>query len=158
MTELLFLHWRNLSRGERACLATLALMLAAWPLLPAFPQVQSYHSFADERAWFGIPRAADVLSNVAFLAVGLYGIVRLLARDRARFPAATEASLACVAVGFVLTGIGSAWYHLAPSDRTLVWDRLPMTVVFAGVLGAAIAQRIGQNVARVALAVLFELG
>ena len=33
-----------------------------------------------------------------------------------------------------------------------------MTLAFAGVLGTAIAQRVGQNVARVAIAVLFELG
>ena len=158
MTELLFLHWRNLSRGERISLVTLATVLVAWTLLPQVTQDQAYHAFADQRAWFGVPRAADVLSNVAFAAVGLYGLVRLASRDRARLPSATEAGLACIALGYLLTAFGSAWYHLAPSDSTLVWDRLPMTLAFTGVLGTAIAQRIGQNVARVALAVLFELG
>jgi hypothetical protein len=99
-----------------------------------------------------------VLSNLAFFAVGLYGLARLFSRDRTLLPFATEASVACIALGFLLTAFGSGWYHLAPTDASLVWDRLPMTLAFAGVLGAAIAQRIGQNVARVALAVLFELG
>lgn len=126
--------------------------------LPAIPQDPGYHLFADTRSWLGIPHAADVLSNVAFVLVGLVGIARLASRRRARFPPATEASLWCVALGFVGTGIGSAWYHLDPTDATLAWDRLPMTLVFAGVLGAALAQRVGQNVAGVSLAVLFVAG
>lgn len=60
-------------------------------------------------------------------------------------------------IGFGSSGIGSAWYHLDPDDVTLAWDRLPITLVFTGVLGTAIAQRVGEDVARVALAVLFEL-
>ena len=158
MTELLFLHWRNLGHGERISLVTLATALVAWTLLPTVTQNQAYHAFADQRAWLGVPRAADVLSNLAFAVVGVYGLARLAARDRVRLPSATEAGLACIALGFLFTAFGSGWYHLAPSDATLVWDRLPMTLAFAGVLGTAIAQRIGQNVARVALAVLFELG
>jgi hypothetical protein len=61
-------------------------------------------------------------------------------------------------LGLVATAAGSAWYHVEPNDATLVWDRLPMTLVFTGVIGAALAQRVGQNLARVALALLFELG
>ena len=99
-----------------------------------------------------------MLSNLAFVLVGLVGIARLASRRRARFSAATEAGLWCVALGFLCTGAGSAWYHLNPIDATLAWDRLPMTLVFAGMLGAAIAQRIGPNVARASLVVLFLLG
>ena len=157
MHELL-LRWRRLSGPERACLGVLALALVAWALLPAIPQDQGYHLFADQRSWLGIPRAADVLSNLAFVLVGLVGITRLASRRRARFSPATEAGLWCVALGFLGTGAGSAWYHLEPNDATLGWDRLPMTVVFAGMLGAAIAQRVGPGLARVSLPVLFLLG
>ena len=158
MTELLFLPWRQLNRAERICVGALLLTFAVWAVLPAIPQDPGYHRFADQRQWLGIPHAANVLSNAAFVLVGLYGIARLAARDRAAFSTATEASLLCLALGLVCTGLGSAWYHLDPDDATLVWDRLPMTVVFTGVLGVAIAQRIGQNAARVGLAILFELG
>jgi hypothetical protein len=34
MTELLFLRWRNLSRGERISLVALGIVLVAWTLLP----------------------------------------------------------------------------------------------------------------------------
>jgi hypothetical protein len=158
MTELLFLQWRHLSGGERIGLGVLAATLVAWLFVPALAQDPGYHAFADTRAWLGVPHAADVLSNLAFLAVGAFGAAALASPRRDRMSRATEAGLWCVAAGFVATAIGSAWYHLNPNDATLAWDRLAMTVIFTGVLGTAIAQRIGDNVARVALAVIFELG
>lgn len=158
MTELLFLPWRHLSRPERICLGALILALVAWVAMPGVAQDPRYHLFADQRHWLGIPRTADVLSNVGFVLVGAFGVAVLVSNRRERLSRATEASLWCVVFGFLCTGAGSAWYHLNPNDSTLVWDRLPMTVVFSGILGTALAQRIGQNVARVALALLFELG
>ena len=158
MTELLFLPWRHLTRAEQIGVGALLLIFVVWAVLPAISQDPGYHLFADQRQWLGVPDAANVLSNAAFVLAGSYGIARLAARDRARFPAATEAGLCCLALGLIFTGLGSAWYHLDPDDVTLAWDRLPMTLVFTGVLGVAIAQRVGQNVARVGLAILFELG
>ena len=158
MTELLFLPWRHLTRAEQIGVGALLLIFVVWAVLPAIPQDPGYHLFADQRPWLGIPHAANVLSNAFFVLAGLYGLARLTARARARFPAATEAGLCCLALGLIFTGLGSAWYHLDPDDVTLAWDRLPMTLVFTGVLGVAIAQRVGQNVARVGLAILFELG
>ena len=158
MTELLFLPWRHLTRAERIGMGALLLAFAVWAVLPAIPQDPGYHHFADQRQWLGIPHAANVLSNAFFVLAGLYGLARLAAPARVRFPAATEAGLCCLALGLIFTGLGSAWYHLNPDDVTLAWDRLPMTLVFTGVLGVAIAQRVGQNVARVGLAILFELG
>jgi ceramidase len=135
-----------------------AVLVALALLLPTIRQDAQYHLFADQRAWLGVPRAADVLSNLAFIAVGLFGVLRLSASRRPHFGYATEASLWCVALGFIFTGLGSAWYHLQPNDATLVWDRLPMTLVFAGVIGALLAERVGQNVAPVALVGLILLG
>jgi hypothetical protein len=31
-------------------------------------------------------------------------------------------------LGIFLTGFGSAYYHLEPSDQTLFWDRLPIAI------------------------------
>jgi len=136
----------------------ITLTVLAWVLLPAIPQDPSYHRFADQRQWLGVPNAANVLSNLAFALVGLLGAIRLASRRRPRFPQATEAGLWCVALGLVGTAMGSAWYHLAPTNASLVWDRLPMTLVFAGVLGTAIAQRAGNDIGRLSLAVLVPLG
>jgi hypothetical protein len=38
------------------------------------------------------------------------------------------------AVGLTLTAVGSAGYHLHPTNATLVWDRLPLAVAVGGVL------------------------
>ena len=51
--------------GAIVVLVTLAL------LLPPIAQDPQYHLFADQRSWLGVPRVADVLSNLAFVAVGL---------------------------------------------------------------------------------------
>ena len=76
MTELLFLPWRHLTRAEQIGVRALLLTFVVWAALPAIPQDPSYHFFADQRQWLGIPHAADVLSNAAFVLVGLYARAR----------------------------------------------------------------------------------
>jgi len=51
----------------------------------------------------------------------------------------------------IATALGSAWYHLAPSDATLVWDRLPMALVMASLLALVLADRVDARFAREAL-------
>jgi len=150
--------WRGLTGADRLCLAAVLLTLVAWALMPAMAQDPSYHRFADQRQWLGVPHAADLLSNFAFALVGVVGMVRLASPRRQRFSPPTEAGLRCIALGLVCTAMGSAWYHRDPTDSTLFWDRLPMTLVFAGVLGAAIAQRVGHKAGRASLALLVALG
>jgi len=149
---------RYLTGGGAVYLAAITLAVLAWALLPAIAQNPSYHRFADQRHWLGVPNAADVLSNLAFALVGLAGAIRLAAPRRPRFSPAAEAGLWCIALGLIGTAMGSTWYHLAPSNASLVWDRLPMTLVFAGVLGTAIAQRVGNDAGRLSLALLVPLG
>ncbi len=97
-------------------------------------QLEGYHDFADTRALAGVPNAADVLSNLGFLAAGGWGLWAL--RDPARRRALGSASLGFMVflVALVLTALGSAWYHLAPDDARLVWDRLPIALACGGLL------------------------
>ena len=132
-------------RAGGVVVAAIALILVASLLAPRIPQDQSYHGFADQRTLLGVPNGADVLSNLAFALVGIFGLAGLLSHRRLRFNASTEAGLWLIAVGIIGTAVGSAWYHLNPTNATLFWDRLPMTVVFAGVIGAATSQRLGQD-------------
>jgi hypothetical protein len=44
-------------------------------------------------------------------------------------------------LGVVWIAFGSAYYHRSPNDSTLVWDRLPMTVVFMSILAATVCER-----------------
>jgi hypothetical protein len=154
----LLARWSQLTRGEKICLAVLLVALLAWALSARIAQDPAYHGFADQRSWLGIPNAANVLSNLGFLAVGVIGALALASPRRTRFGQATEAGLWCVALGFIATAIGSAWYHLEPNNATLVWDRLPMTVIFAGLFATALAQRISEKAGRIGLFVLLPLG
>lgn len=99
----------------------------------AHPLAQSlaYHRFADTRPLFGIARAADVLSNIPILLVGLYGLLRLGRQVH------IDTGRALFFFGLATTGLGSMWYHLTPDNASLIWDRLPMAWTFAGVLGVA---------------------
>jgi len=58
----------------------------------------------------------------------------------------------------VLTSFGSAWYHLAPDSSRLVWDRLPMTLGFAGLVSAALAERVDLRLGLRALWPLLAVG
>jgi hypothetical protein len=152
------LRWSDLTKADRACLVALLLVLGTWMLLPAIAQDPAYHRFADQRQWLSVPHAADVLTNIGFALVGLAGLARLASSQRRRFSPATEAAMRCIAAGLTATAAGSAWYHLDPTDQSLVWDRLPLTLVFAGVVAAAIAQRVGDGAGRFALVALAVLG
>lgn len=117
-----------------------ACALAAF-LIPPMPQPLSYHAFADCRAFWSIPNFFNVVSNLPFLVGGALGIALIL-RGAAQFLDARESLPYLVFfVGALLTSFGSAWYHLAPDNPRLVWDRLPMTLGFAGLVAAAIAER-----------------
>lgn len=110
-------------------------------------QDQAYHHFADGRAFLGIGNAADTLSNLAFVLVGAPGLI-LLWHEHAsgpsrRFVVPEEMrAYAALFAAVLLTGFGSAYYHSAPDDARLLWDRLPMSFGFAALLAATVAERI----------------
>ena len=65
---------------------------------------------------------------------------------------------AFVFVGLVFTAFGSAYYHLAPDNARLVWDRLPMTIVFMPLVASLIAERINIKLGLWLLPVLIAIG
>jgi len=122
-----------------SCAVAIALAVA---LLPPFPQPQDYHRFADTRAWLGVPNFLDVVSNLAFIGVAVAGLNAVLRPGRAAFIDRTEHLLyALFFVALAATAFGSAWYHLAPDNARLFWVRLPISVCFAALLSAVIAER-----------------
>lgn len=111
--------------------------------LPRIPQDPAYHLFADARPVLGVPGGLNVLSNAAFAVVALGGL-RLLLRGHAMVRERAERWAWIVFfLGVGLTSLGSTWYHLAPSNGTLVWDRLPMAIAFLALLAATVAERVG---------------
>ncbi len=129
-------------------------------LTPRTPQPLSYHHFADERGWLGIPKFGDVASNLVFLVAGLWGFAflagissrRHFLEPRERWP------YLVVFLGLVLTAFGSAYYHLAPDNARLVWDRLPMTLVFMPIVAALIVERVNVMLGLWSLPALIAVG
>jgi hypothetical protein len=124
-------------------------------------QDQAYHQFADARAWLGVPHGADTLSNAAFVVVGVAGLL-LLAREwraRERFVAVQEMPAYWLLFSAIAaTAFGSAYYHLAPDDARLVWDRLPMAVGFMSLVCAVIGERVSVPLGSWLLVPLVALG
>lgn len=122
-----------------SALLTTAVACALKPI----PQPLFYHHFADQRNWFAIPNAWNVLSNLPFALVGIGGLGVLFSSGKAHFIDARERLLwSGFSIGLILTSLGSSYYHLAPDNMRLVWDRLPMTVVFMSYVAALIGERI----------------
>lgn len=143
---------------------------ALYTRLP-FPQDPGYHQFADQRTLWRVPRALNVLSNVAFLVVGWLGL-GFLSRGPSRDPDAPvrpgphtafgsyreRPAYVLFFAGVFLTAFGSAYYHLAPSTSRLFFDRLPMSIAFMALFAAVIAERIDVYWSRVLLLPLVALG
>ena len=125
-------------------IVTLAGLLALPPIL----QNQNYHQFADQRELFGIPNFWNVVSNLPFIAVGAAGLSRLR-----RDPTTTV-----IFLGIFLTGFGSSYYHWNPSDATLLFDRLPMTLCFAAILAAVVEERVDAKAGKALLRPLLAIG
>lgn len=115
-------------------LATVALLSGAAMWHGPIAQLPDYHAFADRQVAYGIPHFADVVSNLGFALVALWGIC-LLAQHR-EHPALAHgwAGYRLFLIGLFLTAFGSAYYHLAPDNARLVWDRLPIALACGGLL------------------------
>jgi hypothetical protein len=134
--------------------AVSAAAIAAVFWFDRVPQDPGYHKFADGRASFGIPNFWNVATSMPFLFVGLIGLAW---RSRLQVQA-LQTQYLVLCIGAALVGLGSSYYHLAPSTPTLVWDRLPMTVAFMALFSAVIQDRIGERLGRVLLWPLIVAG
>lgn len=119
------------------------------------PQAISYHRFADTRTFLGISNFANVISNFPFVIVGIIGLYLIKKSTASR---KINITYFCMFIGVLLTGIGSAYYHNNPNNDTLVFDRLPMTLVFMSLLSATLAERIDLEMGFVMLFPLLIIG
>jgi hypothetical protein len=135
--------------GRRARLGVIAVMtlavIIAVVALPPLPQPKSYGQFVDQRTFWGIKNFLDVASNLPFLLIGAWALV-FLARPRQHARAFAESFerwpyIVCF-FAIAMVSAGSAYYHLAPDNARLFWDRLPMSIGFMALFCAVVAERI----------------
>jgi len=120
--------------------AAVALGSLGWLLTrKPVPQNPAYHEFVDRRRLLGVPNFHNVASNLPFVAAGVQG-ARFCMRDQSVI---VRAPWAAFFAGVAMTGAGSAYYHLRPENRTLLWDRLPMSVAFMGLFAALMGEQHG---------------
>ncbi len=149
-------NWRNLSLV--GLLLTIALVFV---FIPAIPQDPGYHLFADIRTCFGVSNFGNAASNMAFLFVGGFGLWLCTGGRGARLFAIKSDALPYVVffAGILLVSAGSFYYHLAPDNDRLYWDRLPMTVAFMAIVAAILADRMtGAAQAKWLLPLLIAVG
>jgi hypothetical protein len=90
------------------------------------PQDLAYHHFADIRTMFSIPNFLNVVTNLPFIIIGVAGLkVASIARETK-----LKRISNLLFFGFVLLTFGSAYYHFYPNNETLVYDRIPIGIIF----------------------------
>ena len=97
-------------------------------------QPLDYHDFADQQTISGIPHFADVFSNLGFALVAVWGWLLLAPASNHVGIKNGWAGYRLFLMGLFFTAIGSSYYHLAPDNAHLVWDRLPIALACAGLL------------------------
>jgi hypothetical protein len=141
---------------------SVAMLLIAG-LAPPVPQPVEYHQFADQREFFGIPNSFNVVSNVGFLLVGMAGMLFVtcsgMTRKNIAFVDPRERWPYLVLFASVaVTSFGSAYYHLAPDNDRLMWDRLPMAAAITALVAATLAERVSVRAGLRLLPLLVVLG
>jgi len=127
--------------GRTAALVLLVLGPLVWLMIghgEPILQDRGYHLFADARTCLGVTNFGNVASNLLFLLTGIAG-----AHWSGRNRSGAWRSWLVFFCGVALVFFGSAYYHGAPGDNTLVWDRLPMTVAFMGLFAALVSEHLG---------------
>jgi hypothetical protein len=122
------------------------------------PQDQQYHAFADARTVLGIPNGVNVLSNIPFVFAGAWGLILVLNTMRSRGAKKLLGQYLVFFAGVLLSGMGSLHYHLDPSNISLVWDRLPMSIAFMALLSSVVSECIDRKIGFFLLLPLLVIG
>lgn len=174
MTTVVLCVHCDMTLALACCIAlTMTIIIGLAVFVKPIAQPVSYHAFADVRVLCAcgvrVPNYADVLSNLPFVLCGALGL-ELLGKEgcgpswlghvlRAGGIGPDRVGRQCLQLsewertqawpifflGILLTSVGSAYYHYAPSNDTLVWDRLPMTMSFMSLFAIIVDERVGHG-------------
>ena len=111
-------------------------------LVPAIPQDLEFHNFSDQRTLLNIPNFWNVLSNVPFVLIGLIGLYQI---SKNAFSGILEDLIIPYKIfflGLILVGLGSGYYHLDPTNNSLVWDRMAITISFMSFFTISIGESV----------------
>ncbi len=151
-------HWR----WRVAAVLAPSLPLFAWVAwMSPLAQNPQYHDFADQRRLVGVPHFWNVMSNLPFAVIGLLGCWWLMQARRTSRAFATPTERIAYFVFFLgelLTCFGSGYYHAAPTNETLVWDRLVFSLMLTSFFAIVWTEFVSLRVGRLILAPWVLLG
>lgn len=130
----------NSIRFMAAFAPAFVIALIASVFVAPVAQPDTYHAFHDARTIAGIPSFMNVVSNLPFAIIGLLGLHRLHAAGGG-MNAGARTCFRIMFAAVLSTGAGSAWYHLAPDNQSLFWDRLPIAITAAALFCGFLAER-----------------
>jgi hypothetical protein len=158
-----FRHCMNLANMTHTQKSTLLLGIIVFALIavlfvPVYPQDSSYHQFADQRRLLGIPNLWNVISNIPFIIVAYLGLNLLVTNPTICIYQDIYWVYRVFFIGVFFVGLGSGYYHLFPSNNTLIFDRLPMTVAFMAFFTIIVSEFISVSVGKLIFIPLLVLG
>ncbi|WP_173236155.1 ceramidase domain-containing protein [Legionella antarctica] len=133
--------------------------LLVYIFIPRIPQWSSYHQFVDVRKTWGIPNFWNVVSNIPFFLVSILGLISVQQQWKNNNLTIKEIIVFLILfMGILLISIGSSYYHWSPDNNRLVWDRIPITIVFMSLLALTIMERVNFHLGLWLLIPLIALG
>ena len=141
--------WQDLLIISLVILSFLSLFFVS-----PIPQDLTYHAFADNRKMLGIKNFCDVISNLPFLFIGIIGILRVY-KD---WGTPSSWSWLLLFSAIFLVALGSSYYHLHPTNKTLTWDRLPMAIGFMSLFVVIVSDYISYKLEKWLLIPMCSIG
>lgn len=145
-------------RGRVLIATTIFAIIAIFIFVDPYPQPQEYYDLADGRTLLGIPNFWNVVTNFVFLVPGIAGLWMLRGQKHPGIAPGLFPAYHVLFVGVLLTAFGSSWFHLAPDNNTLFWDRLPMTIAFMSLVSIIVGEHISERLGRKMLWPLLLIG
>ncbi len=127
-------------------------------LLDPVAQDPRYHQFSDSRTLWHTPNFLNVLSNIPFALVGIWGLIQLRESSQLKIVRENRLAYKLFSISLLLVFVGSTWYHLDPGNATLVWDRLPMAVGFMALFSIVISEFVSARLGKSLLMPLLVFG
>lgn len=130
-------------RAYALVLVVVGVLAAAWQV-PPVAQWPQYHQFADQHTCLGVPHCFDTLSNLLFVFAGLAGLAFLgsAAARRAFIDRRERTAYVLFFVSVIAVGFASGYYHLAPDNGRLLWDRAAIAAAMMCWLSAIVGERV----------------
>jgi hypothetical protein len=141
---------------------SVVIVLVAVIMSPISQPIE-YHQFVDRLIYFGIPNFFNVVTNTFIFLSGLAGLVFLLCLRKFHIHKAfikppERWPYFILFLSVIMVSLTSSYYHLAPDNARLVWDRLAIAIGIMTLLAIVLIERVSVDVGLILLPFLIAFG